>query len=148
MKGKGKHVFDWLGKDSEELASRLARSWRKDTSYDPKGWSVRNRAWGQCAVTALIVQDLLGGKLLRGKVNGYEHYWNLLPNDRELDLTLRQFGVVVEASPPVEVSRDFVLSFPDTVLRYRRLQKLVPAPPTEYNPSLSITSPARTVSLL
>jgi hypothetical protein len=110
---------------ADEIASVVARSWCKDTSYDPKGWSTRNRAWGQCAITALIVQDLLGGRLLRAQVNGHEHYWNLLPDTRELDLTREQFGGAPEVGSALEVSRDYVLSFPDTVRRYQRLRELV-----------------------
>ena len=47
---------------------------------------------GQCAVTALVVQDHCGGSILSGEVNGIPHYWNRLPTNEELDLTLRQFG--------------------------------------------------------
>jgi len=111
--------------DADEIASALACSWCKETSYDPKGWSARNPAWGQCAVTALIVQDLLGGALLQAQVDGHEHYWNLLPNAEELDLTREQFGAAPEVGSALEVSRDYVLSFPDTVQRYQKLRALV-----------------------
>src|ERR1700724_3464771 len=46
------------------LVARLAQAWSRDTSSDAEHWSASNPAWGQCAVTALIVQDLLGGHLL------------------------------------------------------------------------------------
>lgn len=107
-----------------ELLDLFSRCWRRDTSYDPEHWSPQNPAWGQCAVTALIIQDLLGGALLRAQINGIEHYWNQLP-EFELDITRQQFRHVKTATAAQELSREFVLSFADTVRRYHRLQKLV-----------------------
>ena len=48
---------------------------------------------GQCAVTALVVQDFLGGELIRAFVCGESHYWNRLPDGSELDLTADQFAL-------------------------------------------------------
>ncbi|MFY1702820.1 YunG family protein [Micromonospora sp. WMMA1923] len=59
-------------------------------------WRPDNPARGQCGVTALVVQDLLGGDLILGEVlvggarTGY-HYWNRLPDGRDVDLTAEQF---------------------------------------------------------
>jgi hypothetical protein len=63
-------------------------------------------------VTALIIQDLLGGELVLGEVFtedtkvGY-HYWNRLPGGRDVDLTADQFypqevvvGGQVQQRPP------------------------------------------------
>jgi hypothetical protein len=48
-------------------------------------------------VTALVVQDLLGGDLVRAEVHVADervdfHWWNLLPGGLEVDLTRDQFG--------------------------------------------------------
>lgn len=109
----------------EELAEFLRQCWERETSYDPTRWSPDNRAWGQCAVTALIVQDLLGGDLLRGSVNGVEHYWNRLPDLSEVDLTRHQFGHSARAQEPSTVLREYVLGYPDTRRRYDRLVDIV-----------------------
>ncbi|MGW3608218.1 YunG family protein, partial [Micromonospora sp. NPDC005161] len=59
-------------------------------------WHPDNAARGQCGATALIIQDLLGGELILGEVVardakvGY-HYWNRLPDGRDVDLTADQF---------------------------------------------------------
>jgi hypothetical protein len=108
-----------------DLSKALARSWNRNTSYDPSGWSEDNAAWGQCAVSALIVQDFLGGSLLVGEVNGVEHYWNLLPDNRDLDLTRHQFGSIQSLKGPFHAQRDFMLSFPDTRKRYERLRRIL-----------------------
>jgi hypothetical protein len=106
---------------SHPLRQALAESWARETSADPDGWSSSNPAWGQCAVTALIVQDFLGGELLRCRVDSTSHYWNRLPSGQELDLTGHQFGDNFTPGRRQLRSRDYVLSFPETVERYHRL---------------------------
>jgi len=110
----------------------ISGCWNRQTSYDPGKWSTGNRAWGQCAVTALVMQDLFGGVILRGFVNGIEHYWNRLPNESEVDLTRAQFPTITEVSGVAPVSREFILASDWTTRRYedlrRRVMKKVPAP--------------------
>jgi hypothetical protein len=106
---------------SPRLAGALSGSWSRDTSYDPLSWCPQNSAWGQCAVTALVLQDFLGGDLMTGEVNGFHHYWNLLPTNSEVDLTLQQFDGVERIEHRKKADRAYVLSFPDTKRRYRKL---------------------------
>jgi len=119
---------------ADALSKAIARAWARQTSADPAGWSAANPAWGQCAVTALIVQDFFGGELFRCEVNSISHYWNRLASGKELDLTGHQFGNGFRASRGESRTRAYVMSFPDTAARYRRLsastrralQRLVP----------------------
>lgn len=106
------------------LERDLRRAWARDTSADPQSWSERNPAWGQCAVTALVVQDELGGELLRARVDGISHYWNRLPSGETVDLTRHQFvnGGSIESETELR-TREYVLSFPDTRERYELLRK-------------------------
>jgi hypothetical protein len=108
-----------------ELEKTIAKSWSRETSDDPRRWSCDNPARGQCAVTALIVQDFFGGDLLHGYINWTPHYWNLLPNRFELDLTKNQFKEVVFSGTPTQSSRQFILSNSTTRRNYKRLRKLV-----------------------
>ena len=108
-----------------KVSAALCQSWSLETSYDPAGWSEHNSAWGQCAVSALIVQDVMGGELLVGKINGVEHYWNELPDGRQIDLTRHQFGKIASLEGISHASRECVLSFPDTRSRYERLRRRV-----------------------
>src|SRR3990172_8015006 len=75
----------------KSLEKLLRESWSKETCYPScvNEWTSDNPALGQCAVTALVVQDYFGGDLLYCKHN--HHYWNRLPNNREIDLTREQF---------------------------------------------------------
>jgi hypothetical protein len=68
---------------------RVIRSGWSEQTCDPVAlaeWSTDNPARGQCAVTALVVQDLLGGELLLAEVRNADgsrqglHYWNRLAN--------------------------------------------------------------------
>lgn len=101
------------------LAEAIREAWSSETSIDER-WNGERPSLGQCAVTALVVQDYLGGELLRAEVEGVSHYWNRLPDGTEIDLTRDQF---TRFSPSqIETrSRDYVLSFPGTAHRYRLL---------------------------
>jgi hypothetical protein len=100
--------------DLETLRPILRAAWGADTCdpHDLPDWHAGNPARGQCGVTALIVQDLLGGDLILGEVfvgdtrTGH-HYWNRLADGREVDLTAGQFrseetvvGGQVQQRPP------------------------------------------------
>ncbi|MGP3690296.1 YunG family protein [Streptomyces sp. IBSNAI002] len=75
-------------------------------------WTEDNPARDQCGVTAMVLNDLLGGELIRGEVhvNGERvdyHWWNRLGLGVEVDLTREQFGPeetvtggIVIARPP------------------------------------------------
>ncbi|MFI6996357.1 hypothetical protein [Nocardia sp. NPDC050175] len=88
-------VWDLLAIDNA-----LRASWAADTCSPDDlaraGWQPDNPAWGQCDITALIVNDIFGGDLLLGEVrsageqHGF-HWWNRLPTGIELDLTRSQF---------------------------------------------------------
>jgi len=88
----------------------IRANWSIETCdpIDVPNWSAANPASGQCAVTALVVRDLLGGQLLEAEVlrpdgsrQGF-HYWNRLPGF-DLDLTREQFIEGETVQPPIEV---------------------------------------------
>jgi hypothetical protein len=98
----------------ESLADieRVIRScWSEQTCDPVDEWSAENPARGQCAVTALVVQDLLGGELLLAEVlyaDGSRqgvHYWNRLVGGVEVDLTRDQFSATEIVQGPDVVPR-------------------------------------------
>lgn len=103
------------------LVNKIEKAWCRETSATPGQWSNENPAAGQCAVTALIVQDLYGGTLMRGIVNGESHYWNRVGHF-ELDLTASQFGFGFSRESVCTRERDYVLSFEATRKRYEYLK--------------------------
>jgi hypothetical protein len=131
---------------SARLSRALEQAWSRDTSSDPERWSEKNPAWGQCAVTALIIQEYLGGSLMRaawhaGSESG-SHYWNLLPDGTKLDLTFRQFPPEVQLDAASTRERDYVLGFPATAQRYKLLkERVMQALPVPKKPTASWAQP-------
>lgn len=80
------------------IENAIRASWSAETC-DPVDlpWSRSNPAKGQCSVTALVLNDLLGGELLLAEVRNADgsrqgvHYWNRLPSGQQIDLTREQF---------------------------------------------------------
>lgn len=111
----------------EVLSRALSLAWDQDTASGI--WYPGVPSMNQCAVTALVVQDYLGGDLLRCPMtDGNSHYWNRAPNGIEIDLTIQQF-LFTEAMPIKQETivryREYVLSYPDTLRRYEILRKRV-----------------------
>ncbi len=83
-----------------DLETAVRAAWALDTCdpVDADDWSAANPSRGQCGSTALTIHDVLGGELLIAEVLRTEgsrqgvHYWNLLPDGTELDLTREQFA--------------------------------------------------------
>jgi hypothetical protein len=101
-----------------QLEQAIRQSWSPDTVDPDDGWSADNPARGHCDVTALVVQDLVGGELMASDVflDGdriMAHMWNRLSSGIEVDLTREQFqnGEVlgeptVRQRPPTSVLAD------------------------------------------
>jgi len=116
--------------DIKLLDAALRKSWSKETCYPPmqKGWSPRNPAFGQCAVTALIIQDYFDGELLYCK--HFNHYWNRLPDNSEIDLTHQQFSKNTYICFDEMKTRNYVLKSEfakkmHTLRRYKLLKELL-----------------------
>lgn len=119
----------------EELITAVSNSWSADTSASPDKWSNYNPALGQCAVTACVVQDYLGGDILNSIVtlpdgNTDSHYYNLIDGG-DLDLTKQQFptgSLFSEGRPKTKgfaSTRDYCLSYGATRERYEILRNKV-----------------------
>lgn len=75
----------------EQLLELFWRSWsdQSSTTYVPT-----NPARGQCAVTALVVQDLCGGDILKTSLPEGWHFYNRI-NGQTSDFTASQFQEVI-----------------------------------------------------
>lgn len=103
----------------EKIKPRIRSAWSQDTTSPScqKIWSRENPAQGQCAVTALLIQDLLGGELLRTKVPGHgSHYYNRLPSGDTTDLTAEQFPPETDIPQGEPRDREYVLNSPGAVV--------------------------------
>lgn len=105
----------------QEVAQRIRTGWTADTSaYE--GWVNEGvpAESGQCAITALFIQEIYGGVLKRALVNGESHYWNEI-NDETVDLTRAQFASPLVFEEETEREKEYVLSFPTTQERYSKM---------------------------
>ena len=111
----------------EKLIVAIKKSWIVESSLLPKEWFEINPARGQCAVTALIVQDYLGGDILKSDVlgNNDSHFYNKLKSEEILDLTSSQFAADVIFETEKLADRNKILSWPGTRKRYELLRKRV-----------------------
>ncbi|ALA40138.1 hypothetical protein ABE82_00580 [Paenibacillus peoriae] len=72
-----------------ELEKALFQAWSLESSSK---WIANNPAAGQCGVTALVVQDRLGGDILRTWLDSGWHYYNRIGEDI-IDFTRSQFSI-------------------------------------------------------
>jgi hypothetical protein len=119
-----------------EIQSAIEASWRRDTcdELDEARWTPANPSLGQCAATAYVIHDLLGGRLLGAEVRNPDgslqghHYWNLLEGGIEVDLTLGQFSEGERVQVPEVMDRIHATPSPGAdrylILRDRVRQRL------------------------
>lgn len=97
----------------EMVRKALWRAWDGDTCYPGSfsDWTIERPYVGQCEVTALIVNDYFGGKILKNYE--FHHYWNLTANGTEIDYTKLQFKKYSEECPVINddgwASRSYLL---------------------------------------
>ncbi|WP_102271686.1 YunG family protein [Cytobacillus massiliigabonensis] len=72
----------------ECLKQTLLLSWSIQSSTK---WSVDNPAKGQCGVTALVVNDMLGEEILKTDLPDGWHFYNRI-NGKRYDFTRSQFS--------------------------------------------------------
>lgn len=112
----------------KELLNSLKSAWCIETahpSYRDK-WNKENPSAGQCAVTALIVQEHFGGKICSCKVGKFSHYINII-NDEIVDLTSEQFKNP-EYKSIVTKDPKILLKNKDTYSRYSLLKSKIKEP--------------------
>jgi hypothetical protein len=123
--------------DVLKLTKVLQGSWSSETSNWGGELPADNPARGQCVVSSLVVQDYLGGELVRVHAIGdgidEKHYFNQLPDGTILDTTGMQYKKPVTFTvSPVDLEkkgystvRELRLDDEDTRRRYELLKRLV-----------------------
>lgn len=111
----------------EEILPKICK---RDTSFDPNGWTEDNPFWGHCVVVSLLAQSLFGGGILGVNLKDTKfakmkfHVWNQFPNGTEWDFTRSQFGDEYPGEIQIksfEIST--LLSYPDTQMRFNWLKE-------------------------
>ena len=121
----------------DTLTNVIRSAWNSETTSIPDEWDAEtNPARGQCVPTALVVQDYMGGQIMRVMtyVNGGRetHYRNILPDGSSMDVSGDQYPEtqVFSVAPVVgsvefTTLRDYMLSYPATRHRYELLAAAV-----------------------
>lgn len=127
--------------DIQAITHALRASWSADTAFDSNDWSPDNPARGQCVVSSLVVQDYLGGDLLRYSVDEGSlhetHYVNVLESGTVIDTTASQYAnPVTMRRRPIELKgfasiREKRLADESTRRRYEILKRRVERTLTE-----------------
>ena len=106
--------------NKRELKELLSECWCKETCSPglKDNWTEENPSLGQCAITALIVNDYCGGKIMRCMASSGSHYYNIV-DGQLVDLTVEQFqGEIPQYEEGAERTREYLLSNEDTKNRY------------------------------
>ncbi|WP_261967969.1 YunG family protein [Prosthecodimorpha staleyi] len=87
--------------DEMRVLTCLTEAWSAESSSQ---WSPHNPAAGQCGLTAALVHDRFGGRILKTRIGSSFHYYNEIAG-RRIDFTESQFD---EPPDPEDVaaSRD------------------------------------------
>ena len=104
------------------VRTALASSWTARTASPLVTWTPHKPSSGQCAVSALVLQDYCGGEICRCVVAGTSHYFNRI-DDQVVDSTAAQFGTVaIDYDTATVRSRQRILHHADTRQRYELLK--------------------------
>lgn len=113
----------------------LRAAWSRETSADPKNWTLENPAWGQCAVSALALEHFFEGEILRldiprdfdpKKAALGSHYLNRV-DGQIIDISTEQFTdeeyqrLIAGIRLATVLTKEELLSNPDTHRRFHLL---------------------------
>ena len=118
-------VKDARGLTPRDYYDLLSRVWCRETcaARMRNEWSEENKTWGQCTITAFLLQDIYGGRVYGVKLpDGNDHSFNVV-GDCLFDLTSEQFGDQPPAlSDLSEQSRETHFANEEKRLRYELLK--------------------------
>lgn len=115
-----------------DLYAILRKAWCRETAYPAcqAEWVESDPSYGQCAITAMLVQDMFGGTIHRIRVRGGgTHYFNKI-DGHYIDLTVEQFdlyNIPVSYEPNEEMPREHCEKNADTAKRYHLLIERISA---------------------
>lgn len=109
----------------------MLKCWCKDTAYAAAQVDYikdNDPTYGQCAITAMLVNDIFGGTIHKIKIEGGgTHYFNNI-NGHIIDFTKDQFDLYdidIGYEPNEEVLREYCGKNEDTKNRYELLKCIV-----------------------
>ena len=111
--------------DPKDLYSALKHIWAEDTCAPRmrKDWKKKHPSYGQCSITAFLVQDIFGGRVYGVPLeDGNYHCFNVT-DGHVFDLTSEQFDEELDYTPDHEQFREIHFSKKEKEERYELLKK-------------------------
>ncbi len=112
-----------------DLFGILLKSWDKETAYPTSKIDYikdNDPTYGQCSITAIIVNDMFGGTIHKIKIEGGgTHYFNKI-DGHYIDLTKDQFdlyNIDIKYEPNEEVTKENCINDESTLNRYNLLKQ-------------------------
>ena len=111
----------------DDLYNVLLSCWCRETAYPScqKDWNENDCSYGQCAITAMLVNDMFGGEIYRIRLDdGGTHYFNII-DGHTIDLTREQFDlydIPIEYSNAEKMAKEYCGKSEDTRKRYELLK--------------------------
>ena len=102
----------------------IRSSWGMDTAYPMQNYQflIKHPSVGQCAVSAAVLQDYMGGILQKGRVNSLvSHYWNYI-DGVAVDITSEQFLPSVTITDVQYAYREVLMEDTNFRVRYQTLK--------------------------
>jgi hypothetical protein len=109
-----------MRKDIEIFIEKMSKCWGADTSYFNDDRSPR--CAGQCACSALCIQDEFGGEIKRIIIGNTRHYFNVINGD-VIDSTASQYLVDKEIDYNSATNPPDDFPFPETIEKYKLLKR-------------------------
>lgn len=97
------------------LETAIRSAWGATTAAADNVWASTNPSAGHCDVTSLVIREHAGGDIMRAQVFrdgalSEHHYWNVLPDGTEVDLTADQFDGTETIRDPSTLDSAFFAS--------------------------------------
>ena len=119
-------IWDANGLTPRDYYDRLKKVWSADTCAPRMraDWSPENPTLGQCSITAFLMQDIYGGKVLGVPLgDGHFHCFNAV-GDCVFDLTSEQFqGITLNYTDCPEQHRETHFAKEEKRQRYELLKQ-------------------------
>ena len=103
----------------------LRKAWCAATAHPSyqKDWTKDNPSYGQCCVTALVMQEIIGGDIYECTMGRRKHFYNMTPDHQMHDFTAELFPIPRDYCKNTKLrTRESLLRNKDVRERYKLLK--------------------------
>ena len=103
----------------------LRKAWCAATAHPSyqRDWTEDNPSYGQCCVTALVMQEIIGGDIYECTMGRRKHFYNMTPDHQMHDFTAEQFPIPRDYCKNTKLrTRESLLKNKDIRERYNLLK--------------------------